>query len=196
MNSCLICLLAALALTGQRAPAGKPAVKSPGIGSSVSDAKDPVEKEYAKLLEDDDAAQEEVDKWIRDEEAFKAAGAGISKAVMSARIDKRFDTVRQAYKDFLRRHPKHARARLAYGSFLDDIGEEEEAGIEWEQAKKMDPQNPAVWNNLANHYGHRGPIEKAFQCYEKAIELNPNESTYVWNLATTTYLFRRGAMLY
>ena len=33
--------------------------------ATVPDANDPVEKEYKKLMEDDDAAQAEVDQWIR-----------------------------------------------------------------------------------------------------------------------------------
>ena len=176
--------------SGNRAPASaKPAVIAPNPS-------DPVEKEYLKLLEEDDAAQEEVDKWIRDEQAFQAAGAGITRAALAARIEQRFATIRKAYENFLRRHPKHARARLAYGSFQNDTGNEEEAVAEWEKARELDPENPAAWNNLANHYGHRGPIDKALAHYEKAIELNPAEPTYVWNLATTTYLFRRDAMAY
>ena len=36
-----------------------------------------VEKEYKKLMEDDDAAQAEVDQWIRDNDAAAAKGAGV-----------------------------------------------------------------------------------------------------------------------
>ena len=33
-----------------------------------------------------------------------------------------------------------------------------------------------MYNNLANLYGHIGPIKKAFEYYAKAIELNPREA--------------------
>lgn len=196
MNSLLIGLLSIWAAANQAADASERAVKNSGVAIHAPNPNDPVEREYLKLLEEDDAAQEEVDKWIRDEQAFAKAGAGISRAALGARIDQRFGKVRKAYKDFLFLHPKHARARLAYGSFLNETGEEDEAVAEWERARELDPKNPAAWNNLANHYGHHGPVDKAFAYYEKAIEINASESTYHWNLATTVYLFRRDAMEY
>jgi tetratricopeptide (TPR) repeat protein len=157
------------------------------------DAADPIERQYLKLLADDDAAQEEVDGWIREAEAFAAKGSELSKSTLNLRIEKRFGEIRKAYDSFLRRNPKHARARLAYGSFLNDIQDEEQAVIQWEKARELDPTNPAAWNNLANHYGHRGPVKKAFEYYEKAIALDPEEGVYLQNLATTTYLFRKDA---
>ena len=47
---------------------------------------------------------------------------------------------------------------------------------------RLDPKNPAAWNNLASVYGHHGPMAKAFEYYTKAIELNPGESVYYHNL--------------
>jgi tetratricopeptide (TPR) repeat protein len=157
---------------------------------------DPAEAEYQKLLREDDRALEEVDRWIRENQAFAEQGAGVSQAALSLRIEQRLQPVRESYEDFLRRHPTHARAWLAYGSFLDDVGEDAEAKDKWEKARELDPSNPAAWNNLANYYGHRGPVKKAFEYYAKAIELNPREPTYYQNLATTTYLFRKDAMEY
>ena len=93
----------------------------------------------------------------------------------------------------LRRYPGFARGYLAYGSFLNDIGEEEAAGTQYGKAAQLDPKNPAAWNNLANYYGEHGPITNAFVDYAKAIELNPAEPVYYQNLATTVYLFRKDA---
>jgi tetratricopeptide (TPR) repeat protein len=101
--------------------------------------------------------------------------------------------VKQAYEKFLAEHPKHAEARIAYGSFLMEIHEEDAAVVQMERAREDDPKNPAAWNNLANHYGHRGPVKKAFAYYEKAIELDPKEPVYKQNFATTLYLFRKDA---
>jgi tetratricopeptide (TPR) repeat protein len=163
---------------------------------TVAAPNDPLEKDFLKLLAADDAAQAEVDQWIRENEQFKTEGAGVETAVLNVRIRKRFEPVKQAYEDFLRLHPGHSRARLAYGSFLNDIGEEDGAHAQWEKARETDPQNPASWNNLANYYGHNGPVTNAFKYYAKAIELNPRESTYYFNLATTVYLFRHDATNY
>src|SRR6266566_1181525 len=155
---------------------------------------DPNDKEYHKLLELDDAAQEEVDKWIRDDTAFREQGAGLGTATLRVRVEQRLKPVRDAYDEFLRRHPDHARAHLAFGSFLNDTQDEEGALQHWEKARELDPKNPAAWNNLANYYGHRSPVKKAFEYYAKAIELNQNERIYYQNLATTVFLFRKDAM--
>src|SRR5262249_44520093 len=134
--------------------------------------------------------------WIKTNDKFAELGAGRDPESLRARIRQRFETVKKAYQDFLQRNPKHARAELAYGSFLNDIGEEGLAREHWEKGRDLDPSNPAGWNNLANWYGHNSPVTNAFKCYEKAIELNPNESLYYWNFATTTYLFRHDATNY
>jgi tetratricopeptide (TPR) repeat protein len=112
------------------------------------------------------------------------------------RIEQRLDRVRREYEDFVQRHPKHVNAHLAYGSFLNDTKDEDGAIAQWEAARQLAPTNPAPWNNLANIYGHHGPILKAFEYYDKAIELDPNQAVYYQNLATTVYLFRVDASNY
>src|SRR3989441_8155357 len=194
MDSFLIGLLSALVSTNQPVAVSNLVARTTGISVTVPNPNDPVEKEYQKLLETDDAAQEEVDKWIRDETAFREQGAGLPDATLKARIEQRLKGVRDAYEGFLRNHPEHARAHLAYGSFLMETHEEEEAVNQMEKARELDPKNPAAWNNLANYYGHRSPVKKAFEYYAKAIELNPTETVYYQNLATTVFLFRPDAM--
>lgn len=200
MNQLLIGLLGALIATNQPVAVSNLVAQTTGITIKVPDPNDPVEKEYAKLLADDNAAQAEVDRWIQEmqaaEEKKETKPGSPSPVTLSLRIEQRFDPVRRAYEDFLRRHPDHARARLAYGSFLGDIGDEKESVVQWEKSRQLDPSNPAVWNNLANHYGHRGGIQKAFEYYAKAIELNPREPVYYQNLATSVYLFRKDAREY
>ncbi|MDB6055789.1 MAG: Tetratricopeptide 2 repeat protein [Verrucomicrobiales bacterium] len=158
---------------------------------TVSAKNDPLESEYQQLLLDDDAAQEEVDGWIK--EASAQEENSTARQTLNLRVKQRLDKTRSAYKEFLLKNPTHARAHLAFGSFLNDIQEEEAAVDEWEKAKELDPAGSASWNNLANHYGHRGPVKKAFEYYQKAIDLAPNEPLYYGNYATTVYLFRQDA---
>jgi tetratricopeptide (TPR) repeat protein len=190
----LVGLLLVAPLRAAAAPARALAVGVTNVAPAVATAaEDPVELAYEKLLEEDDAAQEEADKWIREDLANREKNRGEGDVALKARVKQRLEPVRTAYEDFLRRHPGHTRARLAYGSFLGDIGEEDESVKQMEKAREIDPKNPAAWNNLANHYGHRGPAEKAFAYYEKAIELSPDEPIYWQNLATTVFLFRPDA---
>jgi tetratricopeptide (TPR) repeat protein len=177
-------------------PTAKPAPKSKAPEASTITTNDPVEAEYEKLLDDDDKAQEEADQWIQDNDKFAARGAGVPADELNRRIRNRFEPVRNAYEDFLKRHPNHVKARVAYGSFLGDIHDEEAAKEQLEKALDLDTNNPAIYNNLANIYGHIGPIKKAFEFYTKALALNPRESVYYHNFGTTVYLFRTDAREY
>ena len=169
--------------------APRPAIEA----GSEAGAEVDIETEYQVLLEADDAAQAEVDRWIQDEQAFAKQGAASDPEVLNRRIISRLNAVRAAYQDFILRHPKHARIRLAYGSFLNDINETKGALEQLEMGRSLDPSNPAAWNNLANFYGHYGPVKKAFEYYQKAIELNSNEPVYYHNFGTTVFLFRKDA---
>jgi tetratricopeptide (TPR) repeat protein len=193
VNELLIGLVGALVATNQPLAVSNLIQQTTGVSVTMVNPNDPAEKELAQLMAEDDAAVAEVDKWIQGNHAFAAQGAGESKEALNRRIRARLDSVRKDYEDFLRRYPDFARGRLAYGSFLNDIGDEEGGMLQNEQASQLDPKNPAAWNNLANYFGEHGPITNAFVDYAKAIELSPAEPVYYQNLATTVYLFRKDA---
>ena len=191
MSDLTIGLLSALLATNQ--PQAVSNVIQQQTGVAVNLAADPVEQELRTVMIQDDDAQDEVNGWIR---AFDASGTNRTKeasAALNRRIIARFEEVRAAYGTFLRNHPDSAHGYLAYGSFLNDIGDEEDAHVQYENSRQLDPKNPAVWNNLANYYGEFSPVTKAFSYYEQAIKLNPNEPVYYQNFATTVYLFRKDA---
>jgi tetratricopeptide (TPR) repeat protein len=191
VNDLTIGLLSALLATNQPQAVSNLIQQSTGIAVAVPDTNDPAERELQQLMIADDDAQTEVDKWIQDNNAFAANGAGVPNADLNKRILARFAPVRKGYEDFLTRHPDSARGHLAYGSFLNDIGDEYASMEQNETAARLDPKNPAAWNNLANYYGEHGPLTNAFIDYTKAIELNPNEPVYYQNFATTVYLYRK-----
>jgi len=151
---------------------------------------DPVEAEFKRLMEQDDEARERIDSVIQQNAQDDSAKPALKRLGQAEQLEGLAAPVRKAYEAFIAKHPRHARARIAYGSFLNEIAEEG-AGLEqWLKAKEIDPKDPAAWNNLANHYGHNGPLTNALTHYAKAIELNPHESVYYQNLAATLYLFR------
>jgi len=164
-----------------------------GISLPVVDPNNPAEVALHQVMVQDDQATDEVDRWIQENQAFAANGAGTPKEELNQRIRARFDVVRKAYEDFLVKYPDSARGHLAFGTFLNDLGEEDAAAQEYEKSRHLDPANPAVWNNLANYYGEFSPVTNAFAYYAKAIELNPNERVYYENFATTVYLYRHDA---
>ena len=189
----LIGALVALPALGQSNTAARDANQT----ASLKSANDPVEEEFKIILTDDDAAQDEAEKWIRATDSYRDKGIGDPRTTLKNRLKQRFEPVGKAYKDFLQRHPDHTRARLAFGSFLNDTGDEDGALEQWGKARDLDPRNPAAWNNLGTLYGrHRSPVSKAFECFEKAIELKPDEPVYYQNLADHVYLFRMDATHY
>ena len=190
----MIGLVGALMATNQ--PAAISNLVAQTTGMSVPVPGDPAELELDKLMTEDDAALAEIDGWIQENQAFKEKGAGVPDKELNQRIHKRLDQVRHAYDDYLKRYTNSASGRIAYASFLDHIGEEEQQVKLLEEAAKLDPKNPASFNQLANYYGHRGPVNLAFQDYEKAIAIDPKESVYYWNLATTVYLYRKDSKDY
>ena len=96
MSNLLIGLLSALVATNQPAAVSNLVEQTTGLKVSIPDPNDPVEREYRKLMEDDDAALDEVDKWIQENHSFAAKGAGVPPAELNARIRDRFVPVRRA----------------------------------------------------------------------------------------------------
>jgi tetratricopeptide (TPR) repeat protein len=193
VNNLLIGLVGALMATNQPLAVSNLIQQNTGVSVTIVNPNDPAELELQKLMAGDEAALTEVDKWIRDNNTFAAQGADEPREALNRRILARFASVRNNYEDLLRRYPDFARGHLAYGSFLNDIGQEDAAAAEYDKAVQLDPKNPAAWNNLANYCGEHGPVTNAFVDYAKAIELNPAEPVYYQNLATTVYLFRMDA---
>ncbi len=187
----VLCVGGRLAAGPTAAPADAPAATN--AVARAANPNDPVEQELQKLLEMDDVAQDEVERWIRESDAT-GDRATIKDAALSLRMEQRVAPVRRAYEDFLQRHGTHARAQLAFASFLMEIGRDAEALPHLEKARDLEPQNAAAWNNLANYYGYHGPATNAFLCYQKAIELNPKMAIYLQNYASLLYLFRVDAM--
>ncbi|MGC3959237.1 MAG: tetratricopeptide repeat protein [Verrucomicrobiota bacterium] len=193
MTNLAIAAVSAILATNQPAAVSNFVHATTGIAVPTVGTNDPVTLELDKLMKADDDARAEVEKWVEDNEKFTAQGAGIPKEEMRRRILARFAVVRQGYEDLLKQHTNNVEIRIAYASYLGDTGDEDTAAEQLETARAIAPQNPTIWNNLANIYGHIGDVKKAFDYYTKAIELNPAESVYYHNFGTTIFLFRKDA---
>jgi cytochrome c-type biogenesis protein CcmH/NrfG len=182
-------LLSALLATNQPAAVSNVIQQQTGITVPVVDQNDPTEKELHDLMIEDDAALAEVNDWINTNTI--PLTNKVARLAFQQRINERLNIVKDDYNHFLRNHPDSARGYLAYGSFLNDIGDEQGAATQYENSKQLDPKNPAVWNDLANYYSEFGEITNAFTSYTEAIRLDPTEPVYYQNFATTVYLYRK-----
>jgi len=193
VSNLTIGLLGALLATNQPQAVSNLIQQQTGLSVAVPGPGGPQQAALLRIMEDDDTALAEVDGWIQTNDVLAANGAGEPKEVMNQRIHARLDAVRMEYVNFLQLYPNDAKGHLAYGTFLNDIGEEAAAAPEFQSACNLDPKDPAAWNDLANYYGENGPVTNAFADYARAIALNPNEPVYYRNFATTVYLYRKDA---
>jgi len=184
-------LLSALLATNQPQAVSNLVQERTGISLPLVDANDPAERQLRELMIADDAALDDVNTWLKTNQIPRSDTNGL--AQLHLKIRARLDEVKHAYEGFLRNHPDSARGFLAYGSFLNDLGDEEGAKVQYENSRQLDPKNPAVWNQLANYYGEYGGLTNAFADYTEAIRLDPSEPVYYQNFATTVYLYRKDA---
>ena len=69
-----------------------------------------------------------------------------------------------------------AKAQVEFGISVAQRGLWREAIYRWEKATELDPTYVAAFNDLAIAYEHEGQLEKARKAYEKALELDPNNT--------------------
>lgn len=191
MSDFTIGLLGALLATNQPQAVSNLVQQNTGVALPIVDVNTPEERELRNLMIADDAAMDEVNSWLSTNQIARTNTQ--ANAEFNRRINARFDVVKQGYEIFLRKHPDSARGYLAYGTFLNDIGDEEGAMSQYKNSAQIDPKNPAVWNQMANYYGENGELTNAFAGYTEAIRLDPTEPVYYQNFATTVYLYRKDA---
>jgi len=69
-----------------------------------------------------------------------------------------------------------AKSQVDFGINVAQRGLWREAIYRWQKATELDPTYGAAFNDLAIAYEHEGQLDKARKAYERAIELEPNNS--------------------
>lgn len=99
---------------------------------------------------------------------------------------KRIDLVGKAYRITVEQYPKNARALNYYGEHLYDYeGDQAGAIAKWKLSAAEDPKLALPLNNLAIHYTHVGEYKMGLDYYNRAIELDPDNPDYRFNIAQT-----------
>jgi Tfp pilus assembly protein PilF len=71
---------------------------------------------------------------------------------------------------------RDARAQVDFGINVAQRGLWREAIYRWEKATELDPTYAAAFNDLAIAYEHEGQLDKARKAYERALEIEPNNT--------------------
>jgi tetratricopeptide (TPR) repeat protein len=81
------------------------------------------------------------------------------------------------YEEVIRRQPDHAYTAHAFGCFLRDVKHDYEGAIAWlNKARKLDPDNARVLNDLGSVLHRQGKPDEAIAVYQEAIRLLPRDS--------------------
>ena len=160
-----------------------------------------VEQQFQAVLAQDDQAMRQISRWLDESREIRRQDPSFA-FELGQQIRRRLNKVRIAYEEFLERYPDHNGARSAFASFLTCTRDEKGALTQWNHALLSDDKNAAAWNNLANHYGslaleggRHDYIQRAFNAYDQALTITPDEPLYHNNLAIALGLkgFRREA---
>ena len=148
------------------------------------------DQELKRILKEDNIAITEITGWIN-QHLDKIRFNETEQEALSLRIHERLHTIRKQYLDFLKKHPKHTNARIAYGSFLTHIDNRQGAAYQWKLALAENPKNAAALNNLATHLGTIAlqtniseGMEEAFKGMDKVLKIAPEQPLYHHNHAT------------
>lgn len=87
--------------------------------------------------------------------------------------------------------PKHAGVAQRYGIVQIGLGKEDEGILLLEKANLLDPENPAILNDLGYAYLMSGDIEQGEALLREAYELDPRNKRTVNNLALAAGLAGR-----
>ncbi len=71
---------------------------------------------------------------------------------------------------------REAKSQVEFGIDVAQKGLWREAVYRWERAVEIDPTYAAAFNDLAVAYEHEGQLDKARKAYERALEIDPNNT--------------------
>lgn len=145
-------------------------------------AADPADAGYRQLLARDDALMQEL-------EQSSTNRSWLTRTMLSAKL-RRLDA---DYQSFLKQHPGHVPAMVAYAGFLSDTERTKEAITWWEKAIQTDPRYAKAYNDLGVEFGDDGRPADALRLHQKAYELDPDNPLFHFNWANTCILYRKDA---
>lgn len=175
------CLISALILLAG-APSGPYPEELAHLNALVKD-----ETKLVEAVRQFDILQKALYEW--DMEIFESLAAANQPDEARAKAEsakKRLELVGRAYQITTEQYPKNARALNYYGEHLYDYeGDPAGAIAKWKLSAAEDPKLALPLNNLGIHYTHVGEYRMGLDYYNRAIDLDPENPDYRFNIAQT-----------
>lgn len=76
-----------------------------------------------------------------------------------------------------------------YGSALTKLKEYEKSITFFKKSISLDPNKPEVWNNLGNSYMYIGDHFLEMQCYDNALQINPNLAEALFSKGSSLFRY-------
>ena len=124
--------------------------------------------------------------------AFAQVPASVYQQVAGAFRAGKFSEAEQVLRPALREHSNDADALGWMGVILDAEKRYDEAESFYGRALKLDPNSPALLNNIGNHYLARGNALRARQAYLKVVAVDPAHGNANLHLAQMSVAARDG----
>jgi tetratricopeptide (TPR) repeat protein len=111
-------------------------------------------------------------------------------------VRRRAAALTEQHETFVNTHPRHVRGRVAIARFLFDTGKPRQGLVHLERAAELAGDDDELWVQLGQKCIAVGDIRKAFGCFERALESNPENLACYRDYANSILVYRRDAMLH
>ena len=110
---------------------------------------------------------------------LEARGGGILALALTAKTGER---TKECFEKAIELNPAFARGYDLLGNTYETLNDRENAFKNKLKAVVLQPQSSIHWNGLGLNYALRKQLRKAIACYQRAIELDPQNMTAKRNL--------------
>ena len=104
--------------------------------------------------------------------------------------DRILNEVFTAYHSFTLDHPEYVYGFILYGKFLRSVDQAKMANIKFAQANQLDPHIAVVKQQMGNYLVETGDFELALPYFVAALELEPNQAIYNYELGELLSVYR------
>ncbi|MFC1734905.1 tetratricopeptide repeat protein [Candidatus Hydrogenedentota bacterium] len=146
---------------------------------------------FASVLDEEARLQPEMNSLRTQIADLLAKGKVDESKKLNSKLQSLQQQVVEKYKVFVSEYPDEATAHNELGEAYEDFtGDTQAAEKEYKRALALNPRLADAHNNLATILTHTGRIEEGVKHYHKAIENEPDNATYHYNIAQSYFLFR------